>query len=60
MRDHVTHIVSIPLIFYEGDPNHGVTSFKAPSTLVEIPGYYLGHLSTLLEEMEAPIERMRK
>jgi hypothetical protein len=60
MRDHVTHIRGIPLTFYEGGPNHGITSFTHPKTLVEVPGNYLDNLEQWVIAMEALIERMRK
>jgi hypothetical protein len=60
MRDHVSHIGGIPLTFYEGGPNHGITSFTHPKTLVEVPGNYLDNLEQWVIAMEALIERMRK
>jgi hypothetical protein len=33
MRDHVTHVAGIPLVFYEGGPDHGVTAFRDPKSL---------------------------
>ena len=60
MRDHVTHIGGIPLIFYAGGPNDGLTSFRHPKTLTEVPGHYLDNLETWAAEMEALVQRMRK
>ena len=59
MRDHVSHIAGIPLIFYAGGENDGVTSFKHPKTLVEVPGDFIDTLERWLFEMESLIARMR-
>lgn len=60
MRDHVTHIAGIPLVFYEGGPNHGVTSFRHPKSLIEVPGEYWDNLEQWVKEMEMLIQQMRK
>jgi len=59
MRDHVTHISGIPLVFYEGGPNHGNTAFRNPNDLTDLPGDYFDTLELWLNEMEKLIIRMR-
>jgi hypothetical protein len=60
MRDHVTHIAGIPLVFYEGGPNHGVTAFRDPKSLTELPGNYLDFLERWVKDMETLVVTMRK
>ncbi len=60
MRDHVTHVAGIPLVFYQGGPNHGTASFRHPQTLTELPGDYWNHLELWVNEMESLVARMRK
>ena len=60
MRDHVTHIAGIPLVFYEGGPNHGVTAFRDPESLTELPGAYIDSLELWAKEMESLVVAMRK
>jgi hypothetical protein len=59
MRDHITHVGGIPLVFYAGGVNDGATAFRHPKTLVEVPGHYFEHLANWINEMEALIHRMR-
>lgn len=60
MRDHITHLGNIPLIFFEGGQNHGEQWFRHPKTLVPIPGDYVGHLEVWVNEMEALIACIRR
>ena len=59
MRNHVSHIAGIPLVFYAGGDDDGLTAFKHPKTLVEVPGDYFDNLEKWLLEMESLIVRMR-
>lgn len=59
MRDHVTHVGGIPLVYYLGGENDEMTAFKHPKTLVEIPGDYFDNLEKWLSEMESLIVSMR-
>ena len=59
MRDHVSHIAAIPLVFYAGGEDNGLTAFKHPKTLIEIPGDCFENLESWLREMESLIARMR-
>jgi hypothetical protein len=59
LRHHVSHIAGIPLVFYGGGENDGLTAFKHPKTLVEVPGDYFDNLERWLREMESLIARMR-
>ncbi len=59
MRDHVSHVAGIPLVFYAGGEDDGVTAFKHPKTHKEIPGDYFDNLESWLREMELLIGRMR-
>lgn len=59
MRDHITHIAGIPLVFYEGGPNDGMTALRNPSDLSELPGDYIDSFSLWLAEMKSLVQRLR-
>jgi hypothetical protein len=59
MRDHVSHVAGIPLVFYAGGDNDGVVAFKHPKTLVELSGDYFDSLELWIREMESLIVRTR-
>jgi hypothetical protein len=59
MRDHVMHTAGIPLVFYEGGPNHRVTAFRDPQSLIELPGDYRDYLELWGRKMEALVVTMR-
>jgi hypothetical protein len=59
MRDHVSHVAGIPLVFYAGGDNDGVAAFKHPKTLIELPGDYIDNLELWLGDMESLIMHIR-
>jgi hypothetical protein len=59
MRDHVSHVAGIPLVFYAGGDNDGLTAFKHPKNFTEIPGDYICHLQEWCNQMEMLVEHFR-
>lgn len=59
MRDHISHVSGIPLVFYAGGTNDGLTSFRHPKSLAELPGDAIDVLASWLAEMEILVQRIR-
>lgn len=59
MRDHTAHISGIPLVFYAGGIEDGLTSFRHPKSLDELPGDVIDTLLSWWSEMENLVHRMR-
>ena len=62
MRDYITHIRGIPLVFYKnmGGKEDGPTSFLDPKTLEELSGDTTDVLASWLSEMESLVHHVRE
>ena len=58
MRDHVTHIGGIPMVFNEGGPKHGVVELRDPKTLQVLGSYFL-LFESWVNEMQRVVAAMR-
>lgn len=59
MRDHVTHVGGIPMVFNEGGPKHGVVELRDPRTLKVLSGPYVDLFESWVNEMQEVVVAMR-
>jgi hypothetical protein len=60
IRDYVTHIAGVPLVFHSGGSNHGTITMRDPNSRAELPGDYIDRFDTWVNEMENLIVHMRQ
>jgi hypothetical protein len=60
MRDHSTHVSSVPRVFYEGGERHQQVHLKNPKSGQVIERHFIDEYCNWLKNMEVLLERLRK
>lgn len=59
MRDHSTHVGSIPRAFHMGGPNHGKVFLRNPTTGEHVERHFLDAFAEWVGNMRTLLERLR-